>query len=240
MEQAPIDRALQARRKDHQHVRPADPDYKAHIPADHHYDNIPEDAKWQGAIKGRQALKSLYDVHEKILDTAKKVTNKADLAKAVEPAITKAIKRGKEDLAAIERHIEHQRQELKKAKGTGLGQFAQEVRGHMKGLKKAERIAFVREAVDAGDVETLKAIFGIGAHYLSGLEREEFLTLETLAEPVLAPDVCAERNAANASWARHARAVEYFEHTMLGNLKRWRGGDEQRIADLMKSLTKED
>lgn len=236
MSQAPIDAARARKPVSYQHARPADANFVARIPADHHYDNIAEDSPLLGDQKGRRALRELYEVHEKIIETAKTVANKADLAKAVEPAIGRAVKAGRENLTALERHIAHQQTEMKKAMGSGLGPLAQEIRAHVKGLKAAERAAFVREAITAGDTDTLKAIFGVGAHYLSGLDRELYIDLSLMAEEVVAPQIVAERRAASAAWARMARALEHFEQTMTGNLKRWRGGDDAKIANLMASL----
>lgn len=234
--EAPIDTALKNRRVDYTKTQPRDRGFVNKIPLDHHPDNISEDST-QASKKGRGALQELYTVHEKLLEAANTVTNKAQLAKEAEPLVMKAIKNGKANLDVLTRHIEHQESELKKAYGSGLGPLAAEIRQHVKSLPERERAAFVREVITSGDTESIKALFAPRVPFLSGLDRDTFAELSIMADEALAPQLVAERKVAGAAWTRASKALDHFEASMTRNLKVWRDGDDQKIKNLVDSLT---
>jgi hypothetical protein len=235
-EPRPLSEAMARRRPNMAAARPADPGFENRIPLDHHFDNIAEDDT-QASKKGRGALKELWDVHEALLGAATTIQNKAQLAKEAQPLVEKAIRVGKQNLDMLQRHVEHQEAELKKAYGSGLNPLASEIRAHVKALPERQRAAFVREAITSGDIESIKALFAPRVPFLAGLDRETFAELSLLADEALAPAIVAERRIAGAAWTRASKALDHFEATMTRNLKVWRDGDDQRIKNLVDSLT---
>lgn len=227
---------LSKRKPDMRHARPKDAGFVSRIPVDHHYDNIQEDDT-QASKKGRGALKELYDVHEALLGAASTIQNKAELAKQAEPLVAKAIRTGKQNLDVLTRYIEHQDQELKKVYGSGLNPLATEIRAHVKALPERQRAAFIREAITGGDAEVIRALFAPKVPFLAGLDRDTFAELSILADEAIAPTIVAERKIAGQAWTRASKALEHFESTMTRNLKMWRDGDDQKIKNLVESLT---
>lgn len=227
---------MSRRRPSFKDAAPKDPGFQSSIPLGHHPDNIPED-NTQASGKGRNALRQLHEVHEKILSAATTITNKALLAKEAEPLVARAIRTGKENIAVLERHIEFQDQELKKEYGSGLNPLATEIRQHVKSLPERQRAAFVREAITSGDRETIKAVFATKVPFLSGLDRDTYAALSVEADAVLAPAIVAERKVAGAAWARASTALQHFEETMTRNIRVWKDGDDQKVKNLVDSLT---
>lgn len=82
------------------------------------------------------------------------------------------------DLEANIRHTDNQLMEPLTERA-GLGTLNGEVRAHVKALKRGEREAFMREALERDDVPTLEAILG-GQAFLSGLtqlDQDHYLRL---------------------------------------------------------------
>lgn len=230
---SPLTKALQARRPSG--AAPAkDPDFTHVIPPDHHMEALPDDGTGAAAY-GRAALDELWQVHEKILGTAMKVENKAELAKTVEPAVKKAADAMRARLKNIDARINMAHEEIGKEVGSGLGPLMQEIRSHVKNMPAHERVGFVMQAIRSYDFTTAKAVVAV-PHYLSGLEPDQYAALKEMGEDLIASKAFAERRTARAAYAKASRALEHFEHTMNRNLSRWKSGDEQRIADLMNSL----
>ncbi|MEZ5897949.1 MAG: hypothetical protein R3D51_00500 [Hyphomicrobiaceae bacterium] len=231
----PLTAALQKRRVDFSELQPKDPKFRAHIPPDHHPDVLNKDDGLVATAKGHHALEVLWNIHEKLIQTALQVQDRAKLATQVEGHVLKAIKNMREEIAGLDRQHEHHTKEIASSLGTGVGQLQAEVRSICRDKPEGERLAFVRALLAAGDIDSLKAIAAVSP-VLSGLDAESYAYVREEAERLVNPRAFAERAAAAVARERCARALADFDSTMAGNIARWRSGDDQKIADLMTSL----
>lgn len=231
----PLTEALSKRRPNVEALNPRDPHFVDRIPADHSPHALGEEIKCNTYATAFRGLEQLWNVHEKLIDTAKVVQNKAELAKTVEPIALKAMREMKSAIEAIDRQIAHAEAEVTKSLGTGLGQLAQEIRSVVRSVPEKERMTFVRNLVSSGDVEALKAIAAVNP-VLSGLDQVAYDFVRSECERLTAPAYVQERDVGRVARQRMARALEHFDETMAGNVRRWRGTDDQKLADLVKKL----
>lgn len=232
----PLTAAMQRRRANFDNVQPRDPHFRAHVPVDFHPDTLDMNNGLVATAKGHHALDALWQVHTKLIQTALAVQNKAELAKQVEPAVLRAIKSMKEEVAGLDRQHAHHAKELASSLGTGVGMLQAELRSICRDLPEAERISFARSLLASGDVESVKALAAVSP-VLSGLDSETYAWFRGEAERLVNPKAYAERDAAAVARDRCQRALSDFDETMSKNIARWRSGDDQRIADLMSSLS---
>ena len=82
-----------------------------------------------------------------------------------------------------------ERQLSQRLESGAVGGYTAEIRAHMKGLKETERVAFMNEAIRAGDSKTISAVLG-APPFLSGIspvERDMLTrTFHERANPTLA------------------------------------------------------
>ncbi|MFV0298428.1 MAG: hypothetical protein ACK5JT_20190 [Hyphomicrobiaceae bacterium] len=217
-------------------MRPSDPHLRITIPIDFHPDSLRND-ETVATAKGKAALAALWDVHTKLVQTAVQVQNKADLAKQVQPIASKAITTMRREVQGLLAQEKHHDEEVHRALGSGIGQLEQEIRRHCKELPKAERLQFAREVLASGNEQAIKALAAV-PNFLSGLKPEEWSLVREQAEQTIAPRAYAERAAAQAAADRCQRAADDFDGTMSANLSRWLSSDDQKVKDLVASLTK--
>ena len=85
---------------------------------------------------------------------------------------TQLAKRFDNATAGLNRVIEGLERDLSQPiESRGVGAMAGEIRAFVLGLKEGERMAFIRNAIEAGDERTMGAVLG-GVPYLSGLTPE--------------------------------------------------------------------
>lgn len=233
-EVSPLTKALQTRRPTGP-IGPADPHFNPVVPVDHHPDALGTETDLATYKTAHRALGNLWDVHVKLNETAVTVKDKAALAKQVEPITLRAIKGMKEDLAAMDRQIVHAETEIAKELGVGVGAIAAETRAVVRSLPKEERLAFCRDLIAAGDVASLKAIASVSP-FLSGLDGDAYRYVRSETERMVAPKFVDERDTGIKARTRMQRALEYFDSTMAGNIRRWRSSDDQRLADMVAAL----
>lgn len=232
---SPLTKALQARRPTG--AAPAkDPHFNPVVPIDHHPDALGDaDTSLATYKTAHRGLANLWDVHTKLNETAMTVTDKAALAKQIEPITLRAIKGMKEDIAALDRQIAHADTELSKELGVGVGAIAAETRAVLRAMPKEDRIAFCRDLVAANDVASLKAIASVSP-FLSGLDGDAYRYVRSETERMVAPKFVDERDTGIKARTRMQRALSYFDEQMAGNIKRWRSTDDQKLADLVSAL----
>lgn len=234
-EVSPLTKALQARRPNGPQPA-ADPHFNPVAPPDHHPDVPGEHGTDLNTYKtAHRGLDKLWQVHTKLNETAISVRDKANLAKQVEPIAARAVRDMREDMAALDRQIRYAEDEIAKELGAGVGAIASETRAVVRAMPESERLAFCREPVAARDVASLKAIAAVSP-FLSGLSAEAYGYVRAEAERLVAPEFVDERDVGTKARARMQRALEYFDETMAGNIKRWRSTDDQRIADMVAAL----
>lgn len=233
----PLTEALQKRRPSVGNLQPVDPGFVDRVPPDHHPDALGPPLEkvntYQTAYRG---LNELHNVHVQLIDTAKTVQNKAELAKTVEPIAVRAIKAMQSSIEALDRQIEHAETEITKSLGSGIGALAQETRTVVRSVPEKERMAFVRGLVATGDLEALKAIASVNP-MLSGLDEVAYGFVRSETERLTAPAYVQERDVGRAARTRMSRALEHFDSTMSSNIRRWRGSDDQKLANLVAKLT---
>lgn len=212
-----------------------DPGFNPNIPVDVMPGILGDDNGTIAWRKGHDALAAMYEVHQKIIQSALTVSAKNELAKIVEPAALKAMKAMRDQLDGLDSQIRYAESEIKTALGSGTGQIPAEMRGVLRSLPEQERLPFCRALLASGDVESLKAIVSVSRH-LSGLDAEAYQYLKEETERLVAPDRVAERETGHSVRARMARALEHFDETMSGNIRRWRASDDQKLADLTAAL----
>lgn len=231
----PLTDAMAKRKPNTAALNPRDPGFVDHVPPDHSPHALGPELKLNTYATAFRGLEELWNVHTQLIDTAKTVQNKAELARTVEPIALKAMRNMRSAIEALDRQIVHAEGEVAKSLGSGIGQIAQEVRAVVRSVPERERFTFVRQLVNSGDVEALKAIAAVNP-MLSGLDAEMFAYVKGEAERLTAPEQVAERDMGYAARKRMTRALEYFDETMAGNVRRWRGTDDQKLADLVKKL----
>lgn len=227
--------AMAKRKPNFDNVRPSDPHFVASIPPDHHEEALVDDGT-EAVAYGRNALRELYEVHEKIINTALNVQNKAELAKQIEGTVAKTIEKMRAKLANLDTRIKDAGEAITKEVGMGMSPLSQEIRQHVKSLPENERFSFAREAVARYDATTIKALIAVPP-YLSGLDADAYALVREMGEELIDSKSFKQRAGARAARAKVERALEHFETTMNGNLSRWKNGDDARIRDLMSSLT---
>lgn len=216
-------------------MRPRDPHLRVTIPVDFHPDALRDDTTIATA-KGKAALAQLWNVHTKLVQTAVEVQNKADLAKQVQPIASKAVAAMRREVQGLEAQARHHGEQIAAILGSGIGQLEQEIRRHCKSLPEAERFAFARDVLAGDNDAAVKALASV-PHYLSGLSQDTWGMVRDQAEQRLAPTAYAERGAAIAAAERCRRAADDFDCTMSKNLERWLGSDDQKVRNLVASLT---
>jgi len=230
----PLTNAMMKRKPNFENVAAKDPHFVASIPPDHHEEALVDDGT-EAVAYGRGALRELYEVHEKIINTALNVQNKAELAKTIEGTVAKTIEKVRAKLANLDTRIKDAGDTITKEVGMGMSPLAQEIRQHVKSLPEGERFTFAREAVQRYDSATVKALISV-PHYLSGLDANAYALVREMGEELIDSKSFKQRAGARAARAKVERALEHFETTMNGNLSRWKSGDDARIRDLMNSL----
>lgn len=231
----PLTEAMQRRKPNAVHLQPVDPGFVDRVPPDHHPDALGPEIKCNTYGTAYRALSELHGVHSQLIDTAKTVANKAELAKTVEPIAIRAIKAMQSSMEALDRQVAHAEQEITKSLGSGIGALAQETRTVVRSVPEKERMAFVRGLVATGDLEALKAIAAVNP-MLSGLDATMYEYVRSETERLTAPAYVQERDVGRAARQRMKRALEHFDSTMANNVRRWRGSDDQKLADLVKKL----
>lgn len=231
----PLTDAMRKRRPATEHVRPADPLFRNNIPADFHPHALGKDDGTVAYSKGHQALEALWNVHAKLIDTAIKVTNRAELAKQVEGVVLKTIKSARTELDGLDRQIAHAESEIATSIGSGVGQLAQEVRSIVRSAKPGERGSIVRGLIASGDLDSLKALAAVPP-LLSGLDDETYRFVRDETQRLANPKAYAERESGTKARARLDRAITDFDEAMAGNIRRWRQTDDQIMADMLKAL----
>lgn len=233
----PLTDIMSKRKPDMQHLRPKDPLFRVHVPPDYHADALGDDNGTIARAKGRNALDALWNVHTKLNETALAVQDRAKLASQVEPIALKAMRQMREEIAGLNRQHDHAVNELRTALGNGVGMLQAEVRSIMRDMKSAgDRLAFCRELIANKDIDNLKAIAAVSPA-LSGLDPETYAWVKDETERLLNPKAHAEREECIRARAKCEAALEDFDRNMAGNLARWRSSDDQRIANLVSSLT---
>lgn len=117
-----------------------------------------------------------------------------------------------------------------------MGTLQAEIRAVVRAMPEGERLGFCRALLANGAVDELKAIVAVPA-MLSGLRDDDFAWVRGEAEKLVAPKHVAERDNALAARDRCQRALDDFDMNMSSNIRRWRSSDDQRIANLVSSLT---
>lgn len=224
------------RAETHRHAKAEDAAFQRHVPVDFSPLSLGEPDNTQAFDKGTNVLTELYDVHQKMLDAAVVIQNKAALADRIEPEIARVIKRGKEGIDTLERHIAHHDNEIKKELSSGMGPLHQEIRQYVRGLNESERRAFLTKTIQGGEKAVVQAIFAVPS-FLAGLELDDtYFALREMGEEVLAPKSVKEKKTAINALNRAQRALENFETTMKRNINVWRSGDDARLQAFMASI----
>jgi hypothetical protein len=91
----------------HRHQRAQDTAFQRSVPVDFHPHALGESDGTQAHEKGSTVLESLFDVHQKMLDAAVSIQNKAALADRIEPEVARVARKAKEGIDVLERHIAH-------------------------------------------------------------------------------------------------------------------------------------
>lgn len=224
------------RSETHKHAKAEDAAFQRHVPVDFSPLSLGESDGTQAFDKGTTVLEGLYDVHQKMLDAAVSIQNKAALADRIEPEISRVIKRGKEGIDVLERHIQFHDNEIKKELSSGMGPLHQEIRQYVRSLEPAERRAFLTKTIQGGEKAVVQAIFAVPS-FLAGLELDDtYFALREMGEEVLAPKSVKEKKTAINALNRAQRSLENFETTMRRNLGVWRSGDAARLETFMASI----
>lgn len=234
-EPRPLSEAMARRRPNFKDAAPKDPHFRPHVPIDYHADSLTQTDTIAYA-KGHKALSALWAVHTQILESVPAIKDRALLAKQIEPTVLKTIKAAREEVAGLDRQIEHANTEIAKALGQGVGAIASETRAVVRSLPEKERFAFVRELVAARDIESLKAIAAVSP-FLSGISKDVYDFARSETERMVAANYVTERDTGMAARDKLDRAVNDFDETMANNIKRWRASDEQKVATLLEKLT---
>lgn len=232
----PLTAAMRHRKPNYEHVAAKDPAFRVHVPIDYHPDALGDDNGTIAQAKGRRALDALWQVHTKLNETAVMVHDRAKLASQVEPIALRAMKSMKEEIAGLDRQHNHATNEIKAALGSGVGTLQAEIRAVVRAMPEGERLGFCRALLANGAVDELKAIVAVPA-MLSGLRDDDFAWVRGEAEKLVAPKHVAERDNALAARDRCQRALDDFDMNMSSNIRRWRSSDDQKIANLVSSLT---
>ena len=107
-----------------------------------------------------------------------------------------------------------------KASNCGLNE---EIRRHVKDLKRDDRIKFLESALDEGDSDTVTAILG-APHYLTGITKVEHGYYLRKLHELRSPDAVKRLNATRAALAVLERtapiALSSVEKAMRGTFKR--------------------
>lgn len=217
-------------------IQPADPHFRKNIPLDVMPGMLGDDNGTVAWRKAFDALTQFQDVHQKLIDAALKVRNKAELVKHVEPLALKAMKTLNREIEGLTAQLKHHDTEIAASLGQGVGQIPQEIRAHVKSLPENKRAEFVRGLMAAEDVDSLKAIAAV-APFLSGLNAEVFDMAREAAERLANPKSVAERTTGTAALARMQRAYSDFDETFAAAIQRWRASDDSVMENLVKSLT---
>lgn len=231
----PLTDTIKRQPKNFRAAQPADPDFVKEVPLDHRPEALGEDDGTIAWRKGFDALEALYGVHEKIVGYAITINDKAALAKAVEPAVTRALAAMNRELEGLDSQLNYWESEIKTALGSGVSPLAAETRAILRELPESERLGFCRNLLANGETEALKAVASVPA-YMSGLTSEAHSWVKEEAELRVAYKSVMERRVGFAARTRMQRARDYFQQTMTGNLKRWHNSDDQKIANLTKVL----
>jgi hypothetical protein len=108
----------------------------------------------------------------------------ADLADKVTAKVTKSVDAS---LATLKKTIAAERTELSKPLSAAVSpELGREIRGHVRGLKPAERISFLQAQAKAGDVTTLSAVLKCPS-YLSGVDADVLPALNNELNRALNP-----------------------------------------------------
>lgn len=199
------------------------------IPPDHHPAVIKGDGP--GAELGRGALTSLYDAYGRINDTAAKVDDKARLAAAAQPFAERAIQQAARAAATMRQQVEHLDKEIAGVLRAPVEpHLAGQVRSHWAQQAGAKALKGLREAIEAGDRETVSAVLH-GPSYLSGLSPENQALLRRMAAEKFAPEQVARRAETADALARVERASSHFMETIAGRLREWRDDDSRIIEE---------
>ncbi len=236
-QETPLTDAMRQRRPKTEHMRAIDSAFQRHVPADFHPHSLGESDGTQAFDKGTNVLTELFDVHQKMLDAAVSIQNKAALADRIEPEVTRVARKAKEGIDTLERHIAHHDAEIKKELSSGMGPLHQEIRQYVRGLEPAERRAFLTKTIQGGEKTVVQAIFAVPS-FLAGLELDDtYFALREIGEEILAPKSVKEKKTAINALNRAQRSLENFETTMRRNLGVWRSGDAARLEQFMASIT---
>ena len=224
------------RSETHKHAKAEDAAFQRHVPVDFSPLSLGESDNTQAFEKGTNVLTELYDVHQKMLDAAVAIQNKAALADRIEPEVARVTKRAKEGIDVLERHISFHDAEIKKELSSGMGPLHQEIRQYVRSLEPAERRAFLTKTIQGGEKTVVQAIFAVPS-FLAGLELDDtYFALREMGEEVLAPKSVKEKKTAINALNRAQRSLENFETTMRRNLGVWRSGDAARLEAFMASI----
>lgn len=114
-----------------------------------------------------------------------------------------------------------------------IGGYTAEIRAHMKGLKQTERVAFMNDAIRAGDSKTLSAVLG-APHFLSGLssvERDMLTrTFHERANPTLAKRLALMKAAQTLMGERGGLVFDEMDKAI--------GATSKRVASLRAARAK--
>lgn len=112
--------------------------------------------------------------------------------------------------------------------------LAAEVRAHIKGLKADERMKFVAQAIEAGDVPTVAAVLH-AQPFLSGLSPDTYATLRARAATKFAPVDNAQLAATEAA-IKHVTTAGSALVKRFGDITAMRNAPAAKAAKSIKAL----
>jgi hypothetical protein len=137
-----------------------------------------------------------------------------ELKKRADPLLERVGNIATDARGAAERQIEAYENDIAARMKVSESEHAKDIREYVSKLKPEERIAFMQQAVDDGDTETLGAVFS-GRAYLSGFEpgeagEKQRAVFVNLYRQKVAPDLVAKQDALRFAVEINSTAVDQF------------------------------
>ncbi len=184
-----------------------------------------------GIRTGRSAMEKLYAGYEKVNDLARTVSDRALLARGVQPFAENAIAQSGTDLGNMVKQRNHLAKDIE---GVLTAQknspYAAEVRAHFKASAKPfmELSKMFRE----GDVTVISSVLSAPG-FLSGIEPKDREVLRSQACLALCDKQSKDLADTDRAIEKVAAARAAFSETMAGHISLWQSRDEDVIREML-------
>lgn len=118
-----------------------------------------------------------------------------------------------------------------RANETARAAVATEIRMHIKAIPEEKRMGWAMNALEAGDVEIVRAILQ-GGPFASGLDRKAFALFRSEAEKGLAPELVVKRDHLNVARGKVERAGSTFLKHYIDVVPKSDGKQDRKAAAL--------